>query len=67
MMRVSTGPEGGSGSRMMGSPLRPMSPENTSRWLPASVIRMSTDAEPRICPASRNSSARCFLRWVIRR
>ena len=26
---------GGSGSRTMGSPLRPMSPEKTSRWLPA--------------------------------
>ena len=35
MMRVSIGPDGGSGSRMIGSPLRPMSPENTSRWLPA--------------------------------
>ena len=40
-MRVSIGPDGGSGSRMIGSPLRPMSPEKTSRWLPPSVIRRS--------------------------
>ena len=35
---------------MIGSPLRPMSPEKTSRWLPPSVIRRSTEAEPRMWP-----------------
>ncbi len=61
------GPDGGSGSRMIGSPVRPMSPEKTIRWLPPSLIRRSIEAEPRMCPASTKSSARCLRRWVIRR
>ena len=44
---------GGSGSRMIGSPHRPMSPENTTRSvIPFSVQSSTTDAEPRMWPAS---------------
>ena len=54
-------PGGGSGSRMMGRPYRPMSPEKTIRVFPPSVSRRSTVALPRMWPASVYSNAR-FLR-----
>ena len=53
MITTSAPPVGGFGSRMIGSPFRPTSPENTMRFrVPPSVHSRTTDAEPRMCPAS---------------
>src|ERR1041385_2254384 len=57
MINVSIGPDGGSGSRMMGSPTLPISPEKRIRRLPPSVTRRSTDAEPRMWPAAVGSAS----------
>ena len=53
MITRSAASVGGSGSRMIGSPARPTSPEKTSRdTVDPSVASSTTDAEPRMCPAS---------------